>query len=167
MDNIKALTAVISKVVSDGKLYPSARKIASIGKGTAKNLMVAEAVEGYAFLLECILKLPSEVAAPKLTSAIDPRCKTKWRWDVLSKIQDARYRNRNFSSYLDKIGEWSHSKAETTVSPFKYDEFLLSIWEEQKQTDNAYAKKRREEDEVRKALRSTLLRLWASLPVHF
>ncbi|KAJ8433649.1 hypothetical protein Cgig2_002320 [Carnegiea gigantea] len=147
-EDIKALTTIISKVVSDGKLSPSARKMASIGKGTAKNLMVAEAVEGYAFLLEHILKLPSEVAAPKLTSEIDPLYKTKWRWDILSKIPDARYRNRNFSSYLDKIEEWSHSKVER-VSTYKYDEFLFSIWEEQKQTDNAYAKKRREEDELK------------------
>lgn len=152
-NDLKVLTSIISNVVSRGKLSPLARKIASIGKGTAKNLMVVEAVEGYASLLENILKLPSEVAAPKPTAEIPSRCKNEWRWNILSMVTDARYRNRNASShsFLEKIeGQLSHKKADTTISTSaKDEEFLYAIWEEQKETDLAYAKKRREDDELK------------------
>ncbi|KAE8685128.1 putative UDP-rhamnose:rhamnosyltransferase 1-like isoform 1 [Hibiscus syriacus] len=64
-ENIRVLTQIILEVIPNGKLSPLARNIASIGRGTVKNLMVPETVEGYAFLLENVLKLPSEVAPPK------------------------------------------------------------------------------------------------------
>jgi len=151
-DDIKVLTSIISKVVARGKLTPLAHQVASIGKGTATNLMVAEAVEGYASLLENILRLPSEVAAPKPVAEIPSQFKNEWQWNILNVVSDARYGSRNASShlFLEKIEElWNHKKADTPNTSAKDEEFLYTIWEEQKQTDFIIARKRREDDEVR------------------
>lgn len=51
-EKIRVLTHIILQLILNGKLSPVARNIASVGKGTARNLMVAETVEGYASLLE-------------------------------------------------------------------------------------------------------------------
>ncbi|XP_021850674.1 uncharacterized protein [Spinacia oleracea] len=150
-EDVTVLTSIISKVVSRGRLTPLAHNVASIGKGTAKNLKSMEAVEGYASLLENILKLPSEVAAPKSAAEIPSKYKNEWRWNLLNMIPDATYRTRNVSVYLDKIEElWSRNKTEPTDSTSAKDEdFLYSIWEEQRQLDIANARKRREDAELK------------------
>lgn len=150
-EDIKVLSAIISKVVTRGRLSPLAHNVASIGKGTAKNLKVMETIEGYVSLLENILKLPSEVAVPKPAAEIPSKYKNEWRWNILNLIPDATYRRRNVSMYLDKIEElWTHNKTDIAVSTSaKDDDFLYSIWEEQKQMDIAYTRKRREDAEVR------------------
>ena len=56
-----------------------AHNIASIGRGTVKNLMVQETVEGYTLLLENVLKLPSEVAPPKAVIEIPSKLKEEGR----------------------------------------------------------------------------------------
>ncbi|XP_021767165.1 uncharacterized protein LOC110731604 [Chenopodium quinoa] len=149
-EDIKVLTAIVSQVVSRGRLSPLAHNVASIGKETAKNLKSMEAVEGYASLLENILKLPSEVAVPKSASEIPSKYKNEWRWNILKMIPDAKYRSRNVSVYLDKIEELSRNKTEPAISTSAKDEdFLYSIWEEQKQFDIANARKRREDAELK------------------
>lgn len=151
-DDIKVLTSIISKVVARGKLTPLAHQVASIGKGTATNLMVAEAVEGYASLLENILRLPSEVAAPKPVAEIPSQFKNEWQWNILNVVTDARFGSRNASShlFLEKIEElWNHKKADSPNKSAKDEEFLYTIWEEQKQTDFIIARKRREDDELK------------------
>lgn len=150
-EDIKVLTAVISKIVSRGRLSPLAHNVASIGKGTVRNLKAVEAVEGYASLLANILKLPSEVAVPKSAAEIPSIYKNEWRWSILNLIPDATYRSRNVSIYLDKIEElWSRNKTEPAVSTSaKEEDFLYSIWEEQRQIDIANARKRREDAELK------------------
>ena len=156
---MKVLTSIISKVVARGKLTPLAHQVASIGKGTAANLMVEEAVEGYASLLENILRLPSEVATPKPFAEIPSQLKNEWQRNIFNVVTDARYGIRNASShlFLEKIErQWSHKKEDIANSTsVKDEEFLYAIWEEQKQTDFFVARKRREEDEVRWVVAST------------
>lgn len=79
-DNIRVLRQIILEVISNGKLSPLARNIASVGRSTAKNLMVSEAIDGYATLLQNIIKLPSEVAPPKAVSEISHHVKEQWQW---------------------------------------------------------------------------------------
>uniref|UniRef100_A0A803M337 Glycosyl transferase family 1 domain-containing protein n=1 Tax=Chenopodium quinoa TaxID=63459 RepID=A0A803M337_CHEQI len=106
-EDIKVLTAIVSQVVSRGRLSPLAHNVASIGKETAKNLKSMEAVEGYASLLENILKLPSEVAVPKSASEIPSKYKNEWRWNILKMIPDAKYRSRNLKDRSDQPrGTW-------------------------------------------------------------
>ncbi|KAL5160889.1 hypothetical protein HKD37_07G018293 [Glycine soja] len=60
-DNIRVLRQILLEVISKGKISPLACNIASIGRSTAKNLMASEAIDGYASLLQNILRLPSEL----------------------------------------------------------------------------------------------------------
>ncbi|KAL2892091.1 D-inositol 3-phosphate glycosyltransferase [Bienertia sinuspersici] len=150
-EDIKVLTAIILEVFSRGRLSSLAHNVASIGKRTAKNLKAIDAIEGYASLLENILKLPSEVAIPKPAAEIPSRYKNEWRWSIVDIVPDASYKSKNVSSYLDKVEErWSPNKTEPTVSSSAKDEdFLYSIWEEQKQIDIANTRKRREDAELK------------------
>lgn len=127
--------------------------MASIGRSTAKNLMVSECIEGYALLLENILKLPSEVALPKVVSEIPLNLKEKWQWHLLESVSNLTNLNTTLRSYafLDKLEEqWNHSQLEksgpTTAAD---DSFIYSIWQEEKDIEMANARKRREEEEVR------------------
>ncbi|KAE8708023.1 rRNA-processing protein FCF1-like protein [Hibiscus syriacus] len=120
-ENIKVLTQIIFEVISNGKLSPLARNIASIGRGTVKNLMVQETVEGYAFLLENVLKLPSEVAPPK-------------EFQILNTLEE----------------QWNHSRREKLGSLIAMDDsFSYEIWEEEKKIHILNTKRRREEQELK------------------
>ncbi|KAL2892098.1 NAD-dependent malic enzyme [Bienertia sinuspersici] len=115
-EDIKVLTAIILEVFSRGRLSSLAHNVASIGKRTAKNLKAIDAIEGYASLLENILKLPSEVAIPKPAAEIPSRYKNEWRWSIVDIVPDASYKRKNVSSYLDKVEErWSPNKTEPTL----------------------------------------------------
>ncbi|EEF50609.1 transferase, transferring glycosyl groups, putative [Ricinus communis] len=152
-ENIRVLTQIILQVISKGKLSPLARNIASIGKGTAKNLMVAEAVEGYASLLESIIKLPSEVAPPKAVAQIPPKLKEEWSWHLFEAFLNSTYEDRVLTSsrFLIKVEEqWNHSQREISSSIASNDEsFSYDIWEEEKNIQILNAKKRREEQELK------------------
>ncbi|CAL5383092.1 unnamed protein product [Camellia sinensis] len=149
-ENISVLTKIISEVVSDGQLSPPARKIAEIGIHTAKNLMVLETVEGYASLLENILKLPSEVAPSKAVNEIPSKLKEEWQWKLFESISDSTYPNRMLRShkFLEKIEkEWNHTQTPRSGPAIATDEtFLYSIWQEQKYTEMANTRKRREDE---------------------
>ncbi|KAH9616856.1 hypothetical protein KSS87_006736 [Heliosperma pusillum] len=150
-ENIKVLSTIISEVVSSGKLSPLAQNVASIGKETAKNFMVVEAVEGYAFVLESILKLPSEVAAPKSVAEISPKYKNEWQWNIANIIPGSIYKDRELSSsiFLDKIRELLSNPEPPISTTAKNDEFVYSIWKEQKRADIASEIKRREYQEMK------------------
>lgn len=139
-------------MVTKGKLSPFSREIASIGRSTAKNLMALQTIEGYASLVENILRLPSEVAPPKAVSEIPPKSKEKWHWHLFENSNSA-YVNRTLRSYryLDKIEQqWNRSQQEGSGGTAAIDEsFVYSIWEEEKYIEIAYTRKRREEEEVR------------------
>lgn len=152
-DNIRALRQILLEVISNGKISPLARNIASIGRNTAKNLMVSEAIDGYASLLQNILRLPSEVTPPKAVSDIPPKIKEQWQWHLFEAVPNMTYSNRTLRSsmFLDKYeGQWNHShKNRSTTTVAANDIFVYSIWEDERYTHLALTKKRREDEEVR------------------
>lgn len=152
-ENIRVLTQIILQVISKGKLSPLARNIASIGKGTTKNLMVLETVEGYALLLENVLKLPSEVAPPKAVTELPPKLKKEWRWHLFEAFLNSSYEDRTLRStnFLKKVEEkWNHTQRDSYGPIATTDEsFSYVIWEEEKNNAILNTRKRREEEEVR------------------
>lgn len=142
-------------MISEGKLSPLVQNVTSLGKGTAKNLMVMETIEGYASLLANLLKFPSEVAFPKAMTEIRPKLKEKWKWNLFAASAHSTYADRTFRShrFLDKLEEqWSQSQTGGSSSVIATNEsFPYEIWEEEKLIGIANARKRREEDEVRDA----------------
>lgn len=152
-DNVRVLRQILLEVISKGKISPLAHNIASIGRSTAKNLMVSGVVDGYAFLLQNILRLPSEVAPPKAVSEIPPNVKEQWQWHLFEAVPNMTYQNRALRSntFLDKYeGHWNLSqKNRSTTTVAARDTFVYSIWEEEKYTQLALTKKRWEDEEVR------------------
>ncbi|KAL8172514.1 hypothetical protein V2J09_024318 [Rumex salicifolius] len=148
-ENIQALTEIVSQVVSGGKLTPLAQNVASKGKEIAKNLMVSDAVVGYASLLESMLRLPSEVAPPKASSEIPLKNKKEWQWDIFKTIYGAVYKNRTLSSsiYLEKIEHQNQSQAKSTME--EDESFMYRIWEEEKETQMVHSRKRIEDEELK------------------
>lgn len=151
-ENIRVLTQIVQQVFLQGKLSPLGRNIASIGRRTARNLMVLETVEGYASLLVNVLKLPSEVASPMNVAEISPKFKEEWQWHLFEAVSNGTYMNSTLRSYtfLDKfVQQWNITQrgSSASVNPTN-DVFLYSIWEEEKNIEVANARKRREEEEV-------------------
>jgi len=54
------LVQALLRAVSNGKVFVSGQKIASAGKAHAKNLMASKTIEGYAVLLENVVKFPTD-----------------------------------------------------------------------------------------------------------
>ncbi|KAJ9188273.1 hypothetical protein P3X46_003644 [Hevea brasiliensis] len=152
-ENIRVLTQIVLQVISNGKLSPLARNIASVGKGTAKNLMVAETVEGYASLLEKVIRLPSEVALPKAFVQIPAKLKEEWCWHRFGAFLNLTYEDRTLrsSGFLVKVEEqWNHTQRESSGSITSNDEsFSYEIWKEEKDNQIFNARKRREEEELK------------------
>lgn len=153
-DNISILTLITSKIIANGKLSPLAHNIASIGKNTAKTMMVPETIDGYGFLLENVLKLPSEVGPIKGITEISPKVKEEWQWHRFEAIAESTYSNSTLKSsiFLDNIEEqWNQTKTQNLGALPVEDEttFLYSIWMEEKSIRIASAKKRREEEELK------------------
>ncbi|PSS03984.1 Glycosyl transferase, family 1 protein [Actinidia chinensis var. chinensis] len=146
-ENIRVLTQTILEVVSNGKLSPLARNIASIGKRTAKNLLVLEAIEGYTSLVENVLKLPSEVKTSKAVAEIPSKLKEEWQWQLFESVSDSTYLNRTLRShkFFEEIEKtWNRTQ---TQSYGAVDEtFLYSIWEEENLIEMSNTRKRREEE---------------------
>ncbi|XVF80160.1 hypothetical protein PTKIN_Ptkin15bG0048400 [Pterospermum kingtungense] len=149
-ENIKVLTQIILQVISKGKLSPLARNIASIGRGTIKNLMVQETVEGYTLLLENVLELPSEVAPPKAVIEIPSKLKEEWQWNLFEDLINSTVEDRS-SKFLNKLEEqWKHPRRERFGSLIAMnDSFIYDIWEEEKKMHSINTKRRREELELK------------------
>ncbi|XP_058204426.1 uncharacterized protein LOC131318565 isoform X2 [Rhododendron vialii] len=151
--NLKVLTQILLQVVSQGKLSPLACNIASIGERTAKNLMVSETVEGYASLVEYILKLPSEAVPSKAVSEIPRKLKEEWQWQLFESILDSANLNGSSKShkFLEEIEkQWNGTRTESSGAVTITNEtFVYSIWEEEKNIEMASARKRREEEELK------------------
>lgn len=151
-ENIRVLSQIILQVIPKGKLSPLSRNIALLGKRTAKSLMVAETVEGYASLLENVLKLPSEVSQPKAASEITPKWKEKWLWSLFEAVSNSSYLDRNLRSYtfLDAFEEqYNHTEQQklNSITGTNYS-FIYSIWEEEKNAEMANMKRRKEGEMV-------------------
>ncbi|XP_022757484.1 uncharacterized protein LOC111304797 [Durio zibethinus] len=149
-ENIRVLTQIILQVIPKGKLSALALNIASIGRGTVKNLMVQETVEGYALLLENVLKLPSEVAPPKAVIELPSKLKEEWQWNLFEDFLNSTFEDRS-SKFLNKLEEqWNHSPREKFGSLIAMnDSFSYEIWEEEKKMHNINIKRRREEQELK------------------
>lgn len=151
-EDLRVLSQIVMQVVANGKLSLLARKAAAIGKLTAKNLMVSEAVEGYALLLENILRFPSEVTNVQGITKIPTSLKVEWLWHPFEAIRNSNFENgtRRVSSYLDKVEkQWNNTQKGNSMSvPTTNESFVYSIWEEQRSVDMANMRKRREDDEV-------------------
>ncbi|XP_062090569.1 uncharacterized protein LOC133796894 [Humulus lupulus] len=151
--NVKVLSQVLLQVISKGELSPLARNMALAERSTAKNLMVSECVEGYALLLENILKLPSEVALPKAVSEIPLNLKDKWQWHLFESVSNLTNWNKSLRTYtvLDKFEEQlNRSQLEKSGSVSANDDsFIYSLWQEEKNIEIANARKRREDEELK------------------
>ncbi|PSS24241.1 Phosphatidyl-myo-inositol mannosyltransferase [Actinidia chinensis var. chinensis] len=149
-ENIRFLTQTILEVVSNGKLSPLARNIASIGKRTAKNLMVLETIEGYASLVENVLNLPSEVKTSKAVGEIPSKLKEEWQWQLFESVSDSTYPNRTLRrhKFLEEIEKkWNRTQTQSSGTVTGMDEtFLYGIWQEEKSIEMANTRKRREEE---------------------
>ncbi|KAF5464390.1 hypothetical protein F2P56_014467 [Juglans regia] len=152
-ENTKVLTQMIRQVFLKGKISPLARNIASIGRSTARNLMVLETVEGYASLLLNVLKLPSEVASPGDVAEIPPKFKEKWQWHLFEVASNSTYTNRTLRghTFLDKFEQhWNHTQRERSGDVKAANElFVYNIWEEEKEIAMSNARKGREEEEIK------------------
>lgn len=128
-----------------------------------KNLMVSETVEGYASLLDAVLKLPSEAAPAKEVAEIPSKLKEKWQWQLFKGVSNLTvlHRNQKSSTILDEFEKnWNHTPKRKPGSSFAFNEsFVYDIWEEERHTVMSNIKRRREEDEVK--LKAALL--WFSI----
>lgn len=151
-ENISVLKQILSQVVSKGKLTTLARDIASMGKRTAENLMVSETIEGYASLLENVLKLPSEVALSKAVTEIPSKMKDKWQWQLFELIPNSTRKNRTLRShkFLEKVEkQWTRNQTRGSGAVFGMNETsLYHFLEEEKQIVMANSRKRGEEEVV-------------------
>ncbi|MFQ6633389.1 hypothetical protein Gotur_011612, partial [Gossypium turneri] len=149
-ENISVLTQIILQMISKGKLSPLALNIASIGRGTVKNMMVQETIEGYAMLLENVLKFPSEVAPPKAVIELPSKLKEEWQWNLFVNLQNSTLEDKS-SKFLNNLEEqWNHSQRKKFGSPVAMnDSFSYEIWEEEKKMHIFDTKRRREEQELK------------------
>ncbi|XP_073281793.1 uncharacterized protein [Primulina huaijiensis] len=152
-EDIKVLTQIMFQMVSNGKLSLLAQSAASVGKRTAKNMMVPECVEGYASLLEKVLVLPSEVSVSHAAEDIPAKLKAEWQWHYFESIADTHSPNETsiIHEVLDKIEkQFNHTHKENMMaSVTTNDTFLYSIWEEHKYIEMANMRKRREDEELK------------------
>lgn len=152
-EDIRVLTQIMFQMISHGKLSLLALNAASIGRGTARNLMVSESKAGYISLLENILTFPSEVAVPETAKEMLTKLKAEWQWHLFEAIADTHYQNKTWmiQKILDKVEKqfdhthWENSMLSITTN----DTFLYSIWEEQKQIEMANTRRKREDDELK------------------
>lgn len=115
--------------------------------------MVSETVEGYASLLDAVLKLPSEAAPAKEVAEIPSELKEKWQWRLFEGVSNLTILNRNKKSFtiVDEFEKhWNHTRKWKPGSFIAFNEsFVYDIWEEEKHTVMSNIKRRREEEEVR------------------
>lgn len=151
-EDIKVLTQIMFQMISNGKLSLLARSAASVGKQTAKNMMVPDCVEGYASLLEKIIVFPSEVSVSRAAKDISAKWKAEWQWHYFESIADTHSPNEISITYevLDKTEkQFNHTHKENMMASITTnDTFLYSIWEEHKHIEMANMIKRREDEEV-------------------
>ncbi|XP_072994468.1 uncharacterized protein [Typha latifolia] len=152
-ENVGMLTQVLLQAVRNGKITQSSQKIALMGKEHARNLMASETIEGYASLLENVIKFPSEVTSPRITEDIPFKLKKQWQWHNFENIRDI-YLNSSFISYkmLDRLEEeWLQHQMETSANnTSKADQVFSSIaWEEEKKIEMVNTRRRLEEEELK------------------
>lgn len=151
-ENIGTLSQIFLQVIENGQLSRQARDVASAGRELSRNLMVSESIEGYASLLEKVLKFPSEIFFPRTVDAIPLKLKEAWQWHLFENIAVVNA-SRTFrdNGIVSKIEErWNHTFKEKMInSSSQVDEAFLSIsWADEKLIMMANARKRLEDEEV-------------------
>ncbi|KAK4793611.1 hypothetical protein SAY86_024046 [Trapa natans] len=150
--NLKALREIIKQLVWKGKLSALAHEVALRAKVTARNFGASEAVEGYAQILETILRLPSEVSTPKSVGDLSPEFKKHWKWDFFGAVVTPVYQNRTLRS-LSFLGNdeelWNQTLRGSLGKTGAEELFVYSIWEEQKSIELTAARKKREDEELK------------------
>ncbi|CDP08738.1 unnamed protein product [Coffea canephora] len=152
-ENIRVLSQIVMQVVSNGKLSLLALNAAAIGRQTAKNLMVSESIDGYVSLLENVLKFPSEVASVQSVLEIPSNLKASWLWHPFEHIRNLSEHNKTkrINRFLDKFErQWNHTQRDGSLpAALTGENFVYSIWEEEKSIQVAYMRKRREDAELK------------------
>ncbi|KAL5222284.1 hypothetical protein ABZP36_026997 [Zizania latifolia] len=152
--SIGKLTQVLLQAVSNGKISALGQKIASAGKVHAKNLMASETIEGYAVLLENVIKFPAEVINPLTAGEVPVALKQEWKWHLFEDVKYFYHMNETLTGYniLQKLEEeWRSNQMEGHHSnASKIDEtFSVMAWEEERADETANLKKRLEEEELK------------------
>ncbi|WVZ69619.1 hypothetical protein U9M48_018383 [Paspalum notatum var. saurae] len=152
--NIGMLTQILLRTVSNGKVSVSGQKIASAGKAHAKNLMASETIEGYAVLLENVIKFPTDVLSPLAAGEIPLALKQEWKWHLFEGVKNLQHMNGSSSGYkiLQKLErEWHTNQMERSpISTSKITEAFSAIaWEEQRANEVMDIKRKMEEDELK------------------
>lgn len=147
------LSQVLLRAVLNGKVSVSGQKIASVGKAYAKNLMASETIEGYAMLLENVIKFPTDVLSPLTAREIPLALKQEWKWHLFENVKHLHPINESMPGYkiLQKLEqEWHNNLMERPpVSTSKISEAFSAIaWEEQRENEVMDIKRKMEEDEV-------------------
>jgi hypothetical protein len=148
------LAQVLLRAVSNGKVSVSGQKIASAGKAHAKNLMASETIEGYAVLLENVVKFPTDALSPLTAGEIPLALKQEWKWHLFEDVKHLHRMNSSLSGYkiLQKLEqEWHSNQMEnSSLSTTKIsDAFSAIAWEEQRANEVMNIKRKMEEDEVK------------------
>ena len=145
------LTQVLLQAVSNGELSVPGQKIASVGKARAKDLMASEALEGYAVLLENVLKIPAEALTPLTSGEIPLALKQEWKWHLFEDVKHLYHMNESLNDckILQKI-EWQiNRKDDPHSSTQKIDEAFSAIaWKEERANGIMSSKMNLEEEEV-------------------
>ncbi|KAL6842762.1 hypothetical protein ACP4OV_027606 [Aristida adscensionis] len=152
--NIGMLTHVLRQAVSNGKLSVSGQKIATAGKAHAKNLMASETIEGYALLLENVIKFPADVLSPLTPGEIPLALKQEWKWHLFEDLKHLNRLNESSAGYkiLQKLEEEWHSNqmGHPPESASKTNEaFSAIVWEEQRANEIMDIKRKMEENELK------------------
>lgn len=152
--NIAMLTQVLLQAVSNGELSVLGQKVASVGKIHAKDLMASETIEGYAVLLQNVIKFPAEALTPLSAGEIPLALKQEWKWHLFEHVKHLYHMNESLTGYkiLQKIEEeWrSNQKDDARGSTPKIDEAFSTIaWEEERENRIMSIKMRLEEEELK------------------
>lgn len=150
--NIPMLTQVLLQAVSNGELSVLGKKVASVGKARAKDLMASEAIEGYAILLENVLKFPAEALTPLTSGEIPLALKQEWKWHLFEDVKHLYHMNESLydCKILQKIEWHTNRKDDPRSSTQKIDEAFSAIaWNEERANEVMNSKMKLEEEELK------------------
>ncbi|KAG5381421.1 hypothetical protein IGI04_032891 [Brassica rapa subsp. trilocularis] len=152
-ENLKVLSQIVLEVITGDKISPLAQNIRLMGKTAVKNMMAVESIEGYATLLENILKFSSDVASPKDVHTLPSKLREGWSWHLFEALMDASPNNRTARSYefiANVEGQWNQTPGDSTKSRVVNDDsFVYEIWEGERYLQIINSKKRQEDEELK------------------
>nr|GMC89454.1 Phosphatidyl-myo-inositol mannosyltransferase [Ipomoea batatas] len=145
-EDIKVLTDVMARVVSNGKLSRLAQDVAFSGEHIALNLMVSKSIEGYALILENIM--PPGVEAKSLAVRVPKFLVPKWKWLLSETVNEYVIRSFKTHSFLNKF-EKQFNPIQTESSMDEMDHIIMNhFWDEEKDLQIANSIKEAEEEEL-------------------